>query len=147
MFKHIIEPEIINGPGKGKTVTIPRNIFIEPFKREGTTIRWKQYLIKIAYALTIDKAQGQSLECVGVYLISECFAHGQLYTAISCAKYLNAISFYIPPSQEKYKTKNIVWKEVSFNWNKNQNKHFCSETQCVSKENATKKWKAVFVLG
>ena len=98
MFEHIIEAEIINGPGKGETVTIPRNTFIEPLKREGTTIRQKQFSIKIAYALTIDKAQGQSLERVGVYLISECFAHGQLYTDISGAKYLNAISFYIPPS-------------------------------------------------
>ena len=119
MFEHIIEAVIINGPGKGKTVTIPRITFIEPPKRERTTIWRKQFPIKIAYALTIDKAQGQSLERVGVYLISECFAHGQLYTAISCAKYPNAISFYIPPSQEKYKTKNIVWKEVLLNWNKN----------------------------
>ena len=31
MFEHIIEAEIINGPGKGKTVTIPRITFIEPF--------------------------------------------------------------------------------------------------------------------
>ena len=115
MHEHIIEAEIINGPGQGKIIAIPRITFIEPLQKEGTTLRRKQYPIKHAYALTIDKSQGQSLERVGVDLETECFAHGQLYTGVSRAKYPNAISIYIPSTQESYKTKNIVWKEVLLN--------------------------------
>ncbi len=32
--------------------------------------------------MTINKAQGQSLEHVGVYLPAPVFAHGQLYVAL-----------------------------------------------------------------
>ena len=65
--------------------------------------------------MTIDKSQGQSLERVGLYLITECFAHGQLYTGCSQAKCPTAISFFIPEINGEVKTKNIVWKEVLLN--------------------------------
>lgn len=44
--------------------------------------------MRLAYAITVHKAQGLSLDCVDLRLGSGCFAHGQLYTALSRCKSL-----------------------------------------------------------
>ena len=42
-----------------------------------------QFPVKVAYAMTISKSQGQSLGRVGLYLPRPVFGHGQLYVALS----------------------------------------------------------------
>lgn len=42
-----------------------------------------QIPLKLAYAITVHKSQGMSLERVYIKLGNGCFAHGQLYTALS----------------------------------------------------------------
>ena len=39
--------------------------------------------MRVGFALTINKAQGQTLKRVGIYLETACFGHGQLYVAAS----------------------------------------------------------------
>ncbi|XP_074327998.1 uncharacterized protein LOC141665910 [Apium graveolens] len=39
--------------------------------------------LKICYAMTINKSQGQSLDTVGLYLPRAAFSHGHIYVAIS----------------------------------------------------------------
>lgn len=53
--------------------------------------RTKQYPIKLAYAFTIHKAQGQTYERVILDLNSHIFAPGQLYVALSRAKSLEGL--------------------------------------------------------
>jgi ATP-dependent DNA helicase PIF1 len=43
----------------------------------------KQFPIRVCFAMTINKSQGQSLGMVGVYLNPEVFAHGQRYVSFS----------------------------------------------------------------
>jgi len=81
LYKHVIEATISTGIGQGETVFIPRIPLIPSdyhlqFKR-------LQFPIKVCYAMTINKAQGQSLKVAGVDLRSDCFSHGQLYVACS----------------------------------------------------------------
>lgn len=53
--------------------------------------RTQQYPIKLAYAFTIHKAQGQTYDKVVVDLKSHVFAPGQLYVALSRAKSLQGL--------------------------------------------------------
>jgi hypothetical protein len=42
-----------------------------------------QYPVRLSFAMSINRAQGQSLSVAGVNLESSCFSHGQLYVACS----------------------------------------------------------------
>ena len=42
-----------------------------------------RFPIRLAFAIMINKAQGQCLELCGLYLHTDCFSHGQLYVACS----------------------------------------------------------------
>jgi hypothetical protein len=45
-----------------------------------------RFPVRVAFAMTINKSQGQTLNNVGVYLSSPVFYHGQLYVVISWVK-------------------------------------------------------------
>lgn len=66
-----------------KTYLIPRVIFKFTVGKQGCEVVRKQFPIKLAYALTINKSQGQTLNVVGIDLREHVFAHGQLYVALS----------------------------------------------------------------
>ncbi len=68
-----------------------------------------QFPVRLAYCLTINKAQGQSLSHVGVYLPQPVFSHGQLYVAMSRSQSFNGLKVFT--SQGSF-TKNIVYHEV-----------------------------------
>lgn len=58
----------------------------------------KQFPVKLAYAFTIHKAQGQTYNSVILDLNSHIFAPGQLYVALSRAKSLNSLYLTKPVS-------------------------------------------------
>ena len=60
------------------------------------------------------KAQGQTLERVGVFLAAQCFAHGQLYVAASRVGHPDRLRFAVLPDEEtgKFLMRNIVYREA-----------------------------------
>lgn len=106
MRNNLIEATIITGSHKGEVVFIPRIPLIPSdllftFKR-------LQFPVRLAYGMTINKSQGQSLKVVGVQLTRPCFSHGQLYVA--CSRVGNPHNLFIfAPGGE---TRNIVYQRA-----------------------------------
>ncbi len=70
--------------------------------------------MRLAYALTINKSQGQTLFHVGLHLAYDIFSHGQLYVAFSRAKALANVKFQLPDTMHGRicLMRNVVYKEA-----------------------------------
>jgi hypothetical protein len=111
---HLLECSIVGGEHRGRTVLIPR-ITLQPKERE-FPFQWsrRQFPVRVSFAMTINKSQGQTLKNVGVWLEDPCFAHGQLYVAMSRVGSPKDIKFAIK-KRDGYTwnlTSNVVYKEV-----------------------------------
>ena len=119
---HLLECTIAGGEHSSRKVLIPR-ITLKPKDRE-YPFEWcrRQFPVRVAFAMTINKSQGQTLSNVGVWLNDPCFAHGQLYVCISRVGSSQHIKFAIRKNDGiKWNcTSNVVYKEVLIKgrWNK-----------------------------
>ena len=82
--QRVIECEILAGKHAGNMVFIPRI----PLASSSTTdlpfdFQRTQFPLRLAFAMTINKAQGQTLKHVGLCLTEPVFTHGQLYVKVS----------------------------------------------------------------
>ena len=117
LHQNIIEAILINGPRANHTVYIPRIVLISDPQQTGVEFKRRQFPVRLAFAMTINKAQGQTLEKVGIYLDRPVFSHGQLYVAMSRAKRPEDIKFLFGDSsrirgQTGRYTANVVYNEV-----------------------------------
>jgi ATP-dependent DNA helicase PIF1 len=95
LLQHVLQAQIITGPHRGQLVLLPRITLASEERELPFTLRRRQFPIKPAFALTINKSEGQTLERVGIYLPRPVFAHGQLYVAVSRVGERSAIVFLI----------------------------------------------------
>jgi ATP-dependent exoDNAse (exonuclease V) alpha subunit len=79
-----------------------------------THVRRLQYPIKLSFALTIDKSQGQSLDVVGVDLRKDVFGHRQLYVALSRATNASRMWVLLPDDEHGRQRKafNKVYPQI-----------------------------------
>ncbi len=108
----VLRCRILGGDHAGKEVYIPR-ITIEPSSEDlPIPLSCQQFPVRLAFAMTINKAQGQSVTHVGLDLRTAVFAHGQLYVALSrCTSPLH-IKVLFAEDKTDMKTMNIVYQEV-----------------------------------
>jgi ATP-dependent exoDNAse (exonuclease V) alpha subunit len=73
-----------------------------------------QYPVRVAFSMTMNKNQGQSLKFVGVNLREEVFSHGQLYVALSRAASGDRVSVLLPETESGRNgiCRNEVYREV-----------------------------------
>lgn len=81
--QRIIEFQIVNDQYASKVHAIPRIKLISADKRLPSKLSRIQFPVVPAFAMTINKSQGQTLERVGLYLMKQVFSHGQLYVGMS----------------------------------------------------------------
>ena len=108
---HILEARILTGDKSGTLAFIPR-IFLTPSSIElPFHMTRRQFPIRLAYAMSINKSQGQSVNIVGIDLRNPVFSHGQLYVALSRCTSFDRISIILP-EEVIDSTTNIVYPEV-----------------------------------
>ena len=72
----------------------------------------RQFPVRLAFAMTINKSQGQSVQNVGLDLRTSVFSHGQLYVALSQCTSASRIKVLFPEKEKGTKTPNIVWDQI-----------------------------------
>lgn len=75
-----------------------------------------QLPIRLSFVMTLNKFQGQTLDCVEIYLLEHVFSRGQLYVALSRARTASSKKILIRtmfsvPFHKSYTT-NIVYREL-----------------------------------
>jgi ATP-dependent DNA helicase PIF1 len=80
-MKNVIEAIILNGKFRGENILLPRI----PIILTDVPIQFNrlQFPIRLAFAMTINKSQGQTISICGLDLSTSYFLHGQLYVACS----------------------------------------------------------------
>jgi hypothetical protein len=99
-------------------ILIPKIPLVSHASDFSCIFRRLQFPVLLAYYLTFNRAQGQSLSHSGLDLPQSVFSHGQLYTGFSrCGEPDNVFVYadqsefsHLPP--DKCYTRNIVYKEI-----------------------------------
>jgi hypothetical protein len=121
LMQHVIETEVATGPAKGQRVFIPwLSITPSDTERMPFTLRRRQFPVRPAFAMTINKAQGQTLKMVGIFLPKPVFTHGQLYVAMSRIRCPEGVKLLVTYGWEDAHedapadvyTRNVVYTEV-----------------------------------
>ncbi|XP_063794712.1 LOW QUALITY PROTEIN: uncharacterized protein LOC134949961 [Pseudophryne corroboree] len=117
---HFIQCRILSQCNHGDVVFIPR-IDLAP---NDTTLpfilRRRQFPIIPAYAITINRSQGQTFDHVGIFRQTSVFSHGQLYVALSRSRNAHHVKVHITPTEQQGQllggdqqfTKNVVFKQI-----------------------------------
>lgn len=100
---NLIEATILSGKHKGEDILIPRI----PMITTDLSFEFKrlQFPVRLAFAITINKSQGQTLNVAGLNLQHSCFSHGQLYVGCSRVGTPKNLIVFTPNNR----TKNIVY--------------------------------------
>jgi hypothetical protein len=99
----------------GRQVLIPRCNFTSTETALPFVLKRRQFPLQAAFAMTINKAQGQTLQRVGIFLPRPVFGHGQLYVAMSRCTSFRDVRIMVCNAlgvRNKLFTSNVVYSEV-----------------------------------
>ncbi len=105
----LIIVEIVGGSHAGTVLNIPRVTTSSIGNHWPFTLLRRQFPVQLAFAMTINKAQGQTMGTVDIYLPEPVFMHGQLYVALFRATSVGNVSMHC---LNKESTTNVVYTEL-----------------------------------
>ncbi|XP_014774439.1 uncharacterized protein LOC106872093 [Octopus bimaculoides] len=111
-FRHQDEHCIVSAKDTAYNNVIRRfKTVLETILPDSMDYKFKRLLfpLKLSVAMSINKAQAQSLNVVGLNLLQPCFSHGQVY--VKCSKVGDEKNLYIL-NDKHGKTENTVHEEL-----------------------------------
>jgi hypothetical protein len=108
----VLQCRILGGKHAGKVIFIPR-ISLQPSNEDlPISLIRQQFPVRLAFSMTINKSQGQSLHHVGVDLRKPVFSYGQLYVALSRCTSSNNVKVLLPEGSNTTNVTNVVYPEA-----------------------------------
>ncbi|CAH1647642.1 unnamed protein product [Spodoptera littoralis] len=105
LLRNLRPPQLCNGT-RLKVTQLQQNII----EAQILTVQFKrtQFPVSVCYAMTINKAQGQTFRVAGVDLSVSCSSYNQLYVALSRVSSFKNLYVHVPDGS----TFNIVYPEA-----------------------------------
>ena len=102
---HLLKCEILTGDRAKEIIFLNRiTLYCEndyPF-----TFKRRQFPIRLAFAMTINKSQGQTFKKIGIDLHKDVFANGQLYVALSRVRSQEGLKVFLNKS-DNHSNRNV----------------------------------------
>jgi len=111
LMDNCIEARILTGSFYGQRCFLPRIKVLPQPDEAPFELSRLQFPIRLCFAMTINKSQGQTFQNVAVDLCTPVFAHGQFYVAMSRVTDVSRITLLLPKTGPP-QLSNIVWPEL-----------------------------------
>ena len=115
LYNNVVDAENLSAT---RRVFIPRISLTTADSTLPFILRRRQFPLRLAYSMTINKSQGQTFGKVGLLLKKPVFAHGQLYVALSRVRSLSSLSVHVVHGANQGQlgrnvvTRNVVYLEA-----------------------------------
>ena len=118
LHDNLIEAECLK---THQRILIPRMPLTSELDNFPFKLRRLQFPVRPGYAMTGNRAQGQTIERLGIYLPQPFFAHGQLYVTFSRVRNANNVKVLMFDTHTQgrmtlnprhFFTKNVVYREI-----------------------------------
>jgi hypothetical protein len=109
LARRLIVAQIIGGAHARNIVNIPHITTTTNHSKWPFTLQRCQFPLQLAFAMTINKEQGQTMKIVDIYLLEPVFTHSQLYVDLSQTMRVNDVSVFCPNGKT---TTNVVHMEL-----------------------------------